>query len=49
MVIYHEMNILKFTKVQGTVGWFKNFPCQGRMQVANEFPFYHIDALASIL
>ena len=49
MVIYHEMNILKFTKFQGAVGWFKNFPCQGRMQVANEFPFYHIDALASIL
>ena len=49
MVIYHEMNILKFTKVQAAASWFKNFPCQCRMQVANQFPFYRIGALASIL
>ena len=49
MVIYHDMNILKFTKVEGATGWFKNCPCQCRMQLANQFPFYRIGALASIL
>ena len=49
MVIYHGMDILKFTKVEGATGSFKNCPCQCRMQVANQFPFYRIGALASIL
>ena len=49
MVIYHDMDILKFTKVEGATGSFKNCPCQCRMQVANQFPFYRIGALASIL
>ena len=49
MVIYHDMDILKFTKVEGATGSFKNCPCQCRMQVANQFPFYRSGALASIL
>ena len=49
MIIYHDMDILKFTKVEGATGSFKNCPCQCRMQVANQFPFYRIGALASIL
>ena len=40
MVTYHGIIISKFTKVQGTAGWFKNGPCQCRMQVANQLPFY---------
>ena len=38
MVIYHEMNILKFTKVQGATGWFKNCPCQCSMQAGKPIP-----------
>ena len=49
MVTYHDMIISKFTKFQGTAGWFKNCPCECRMQVANQFPFYRIGGLASIL
>ena len=40
--------ISKLKNVQ-TTGWFTNFPCQCRMQVANQFPCHCIGTLASIL
>ena len=47
IVTLHATNISNFKKVQ-TKDCFANVPRQCCMQVVNQFPCYHIGALASI-